>query len=314
MKSLDASNVTEFVILDSGSVIQIKRESTSHTPATKDVRLRLTHRDYEILRFLLDQKFASLEALYYRFFDHRVSVHAPPPKEYYVARQRLGLLKRAGLILSERVYSESKGVYLISQFGLKALEGKLPDSVYATPARDVDFRNYEHDKRVNLVRVVLERQKRVVQWWSERRLRMEGFRAPGISKELPESLVPDGLFVNPRGERIAVEIEASNRKQSRFQEKVNAYRSVMDPYDPKSALIHKVLFVACTPSIQKKLGKVVSGRKNEFALEGYPYFLAKLYLPENGSVLKSASSKDFLSTQPDLSSQDSQDEKDESDG
>lgn len=286
MKHFDASNVTELVILDSGSVVQIKRESASSTNAVKGVSLRLTVRDYDILRFLLDQKFASLEALYYRFFDHRKQISDAPPKEFYVARQRLGLLKRAGLIIAQRVYSESKSVYLVTSLGSRALEGKLPNAVYAAPVRDVDFRNYDHDQRVNLVRVVLERQKRVIQWWSERRLRMEGFRYPGISDGLPESVVPDGLFINRKGERIAVEVEASNRKQSRFQDKVEAYRSVMSAYDPKSALIQKVLFVACTEAIQKKLAKCVNGRKGEFVLEQYSYFLAKLYLPGKGAVLQ----------------------------
>ena len=38
---------------------------------------RLTPRDVEILGFLLDQKFASLEQLYFRFFDVRKAVTDP---------------------------------------------------------------------------------------------------------------------------------------------------------------------------------------------------------------------------------------------
>ena len=120
------SAVTEFVILDSGSVVQIKRErGAGEGKLARGVSLRLTERDYEILHFLFDQKFASLEALYYRFFDCRKSLHELPPREFFVARQRLGLLKRGGLILTQRVYSEAKSVYLLSRLGLKALQGKL---------------------------------------------------------------------------------------------------------------------------------------------------------------------------------------------
>ena len=138
--------------------------------------LRLTERDYEILHFLFDQKFASLEALYYRFFDGRKSMHELPPREFFVARQRLGLLKHGGLILSQRVYSEAKSVYLLSRLGLKALQGKLPEVAYASAIQEVDFRNYDHDRRVNLVRVALEREKKAWNWISERRIRVGSHR------------------------------------------------------------------------------------------------------------------------------------------
>ena len=69
---------------------------------------RLTARDYQIFGFLLDQKFASLEALYFRFFDGRKAPTDPLPENLYVARQRLGILKRAGLLLTERVYSDPR--------------------------------------------------------------------------------------------------------------------------------------------------------------------------------------------------------------
>ena len=162
MKSIHLGDATELVILDSGSVVQIKKDSGSGNTVTHGLSLRLTERDYELFAFLLDQKFASLETLYYRFFDHRKSIHDKPPKEFFVARQRLALLKRAGLITAQRVYSESKSVYLLTQLGSRALEGKFPDAIYAQPVREVDFRNYDHDRRVNLVRVCFEREKKVM--------------------------------------------------------------------------------------------------------------------------------------------------------
>ena len=48
---------------------------------------RLTERDIEILGFLLDQKFASLEQIYFRHFDARKTVSEPLPKNLYVTRQ-----------------------------------------------------------------------------------------------------------------------------------------------------------------------------------------------------------------------------------
>jgi hypothetical protein len=283
MKSIRLDDATELVILDSGSVVQIKKESGGGNTITHGLSLRLTERDYQLFAFLLDQKFASLETLYYRFFDHRKSIHDRPPKEFFVARQRLALLKRAGLITTQRVYSESKSVYLLTQLGSRALEGKFPNAIYAQPVREVDFRNYDHDRRVNLVRVCFEREKKVLQWWSERRLKAHSFSAEGCSDTLPESIVPDGIFLSAKGERVAVEVEASNRMKSRFEEKVSAYRSVMSSYDPKSALIQKVLFVACSDALHTKLTKVIDGRKG-FLIESYTHFLGKLYAPLPGAA------------------------------
>src|ERR1035437_5652472 len=104
------------VDLESGQVEQIG--SVAGVNAVKRViadkagpGFRLTERDYDIFGFLLDQKFASLEALYFRFFDARPAATDPLPENLYVARQRLGILKRAGLVSTERVYSDPKSLF-----------------------------------------------------------------------------------------------------------------------------------------------------------------------------------------------------------
>lgn len=84
---------------------------------------RLTDRDVEILGFLLDQKFASLEQLYFRFFDARKAVSEPLPPNLHVTRQRLQVLKRAGLVTSQRVFSEPRSLYLLSPFGYQIFAG-----------------------------------------------------------------------------------------------------------------------------------------------------------------------------------------------
>lgn len=63
-------------------------------------QIRLTPRDFEILKYLYDQKFCSLECLYYRFFDGR-NPGEPVPIHMRVARQRLQILKRAEFIRSQ---------------------------------------------------------------------------------------------------------------------------------------------------------------------------------------------------------------------
>ncbi len=63
------------------------------------LKIRLTDRAFEVFGFLLDQKFASLEQIYFRFFDVRKAVTDPMPSGLHVTRQRLQLLRQAGLRL-----------------------------------------------------------------------------------------------------------------------------------------------------------------------------------------------------------------------
>jgi len=237
------------------------------------LNFRLTVRDFGVLGFLLDQKFSSLEQIYFRFFDTRKKGSDPLPKNLHVTRQRLAILRRAGFIITERVYSEPKSLYLLSGLGFQAFQGKFPHDAYAMPMRAVDFRNYEHDTKVNDCRIAIEKTGRVVKWFSERRLRMQGFESKFSYQKLPEKIVPDGLFISSKGERVAFEIETSPRKKVRYEEKRDAYRSVMKGEKP---LLHMVFWVGATSRIMADL-RAVAGKHEEFRLESYDHFLSKLW-------------------------------------
>jgi len=239
----------------------------------KSPGFRLTPRDYDIFGFLLDQKFASLEALYFRFFDARRSPSEPLPDNLAVARQRLGILKRAGLVSSERVYSDPKSLFLLTPLGYQLFRMRRSDDAYAAPVTSVDFRNYEHDQALNYCRVAIEKQGKSMRWFSERRLRMEGFQVPGIRFELPESIVPDAIFVSSKGERVAFELEYTHRKKSRYEWKIEQYESVMGGSKP---LLHQVLFVGGTERVYRDLKEVLPERSG-FWLESYAHFLGRLF-------------------------------------
>jgi hypothetical protein len=234
---------------------------------------RLTERDLEILSFLLDQKFASLEQIYFRHFDVRKSSSEVMPKGLHVTRQRLQVLKKAGLITTERVFSESRSLYLITLFGFQTLQSKRPLDAFAKPTTSVDFRNYEHDTKVNDCRIALERAGQVMKWISERRVRLEGFKSQFADEELPEQIVPDGVFVSSKGNRIAFEIECSHREKRRFVQKKETYESVMRGPEP---LFLKVIWVYVTEPIQTQLRDVIDGDQR-FVLMPYSHYLEKLW-------------------------------------
>jgi hypothetical protein len=235
--------------------------STSASPCSrisKIEKFRLTNRDLEILSFLLDQKFASLEQIYFRFFDVRNSSKDPLPNGLHVTRQRLQILKRAKLISTEKVFSESKSLYLVTLFGFEVLQSKNPTDAYAKPQLTVDYRNYSHDSKVNDCRIALERAGKVTKWISERKIRLEGFKSEFAFEELPKQIVPDGVFVSDTGKRIAFEIECSARKKTRFTQKREAYESVMRGPKP---LFSNVIWVYLTDQLKNPLQDVVGSDK-----------------------------------------------------
>ena len=239
----------------------------------KEFHFRLTERDLNLLEFLLDQKFASLEQIYFRFFDVRQLSTELLPNNLFVTRQRLQVLRKADLIKTEKVFSEAKSLYLLTYLGYQILQSKRPEAAYATPTKSMDFRSYEHDTRVNDCRIAIEKTGKVMAWLSERKIRMKGFTSEFAYDKLPKEIVPDGIFVSSKGERIAFEIECTHRQKRRFEEKKRAYLSVMGG---REALIQRVFWVGFNERIFEDL-KAIAGREKQFFIETYAHFQAKLW-------------------------------------
>ena len=167
---------------------------------------------------------------------------------------------------------------MLSKLGFKLLHERFPKLTYGSPIVKVDFRNFEHDSRVNLVRVVLERKGRAIRWYPERRIRIEGFKSKESQDSLPEGLIPDAIFLSSKNLRVAVEVELSVRKRSRFKTKIEEYNRVMN-YS-SNPLIHKVLFIVGLDSLRRDLTEIIGTKKN-FLLEDFSHFAESLYPKEN---------------------------------
>lgn len=251
----------------------MEAEIVDRLKAKDKFNFRLTERDVKILGFLLDQKFASLEQIYFRHFESR-KIHTDPlPSNLYVTRQRLQVLRKAGLIRTEKVYSEARSLYLLTGLGFHLFKSKKPHDAYASPVKTMDFRSFDHDTKVNDCRIAIEREKKIMKWLPERRIRMKGFESEFSYKELPKDLVPDGIFISSKGERIAFEIETTPRMKRRYKDKRDGFLSIMGGASP---LIHKVLWVGFTDRIFLDLKEVI-GRDSKFLLESYGHFLSKLW-------------------------------------
>jgi len=233
--------------------------------------IRLTPRDYLLFAFLLEQGFLTLEAIYLAFFDLRKSPSDPFPKHLEVTRQRLRFLEKWGFVSHHPVPMQSKGVYLLARKGYLALIQKLPERAFTTPPRVVDIGTFEHDKAITFCRIALEKSGKAFGWYPEHRVRFEGFTER--RQTLPKRLIPDGLFLNSKAERIALEVEPARKARHRYEKKMSDYRLAM-----MNGLIQKVLYVTRRPDIAKEILDAARGNPN-FLIEHYDHFLSRLLPP-----------------------------------
>ena len=238
---------------------------------SKPPSLRLTPRDYQLFAFLLEQGFMTLEGIYLAFFDARKSPADPFPRHLEVARQRLRFLEKFSFISNRPVPMQSKGVYLLTRKGYSAISQKLPDRAFARPPRLVDLGTFEHDKAITFCRIALEKSAKAFAWYPEHRIRFEGFTERG--KSLPKGLIPDGLFLNSKGERVALEVEPARKAKIRYEIKMNDYRSTI-----RDGLIQKILYVTRRSDIAKEILDATRGNPN-FLIEHYDHFLSRLSPP-----------------------------------
>ena len=107
--------------------------------STRSFETLLQKRDYEIMRFILHQKFASLEVLYFRFFDVRKHIDDPLPKNFWTARQRLSKLRKYAILKTEKVLSNGKAHFLLTPLGEKIVKDYCNQSAVIKPTTNIDF-------------------------------------------------------------------------------------------------------------------------------------------------------------------------------
>jgi hypothetical protein len=88
---------------------------------------------------------------------------------------------------------------------------------------------------------------------------------------LPSSVVPDGLFLSSRNQWVVFELESSDRKASRFQQKALTYFEWL-----AAKRIDRVLWVACEPTIHRSLVRA-AGNHPQFTIGTYSDFEKQLF-------------------------------------
>lgn len=242
-------------------------KSLTDSVQTKSANGRLQPRDYEIMRFILEQKFCSLEAVYFRFFDQRKAPTDPLPKNLWTTRQRLAKLRHLALIKTEKVLSSGRAHFLLTGFGHKILTTAAADTISIRPTKAIDFSLYEHDVRITMIRALTEAKGKCSRWYSEKWLKAQAILIGDKHKyHFSKDLRPDAFFVNPKGEKIAFELEVARKARSRIDEKIRLYDDLLEEnYRRESSserfkVIDKVWFIATKPVVARFLQKMIETR------------------------------------------------------
>lgn len=218
----------------------------------EESHFRLTAREYELLEFVLDQKFAGTQLLYYRFYQGDGS------KGPRYAQERLRLLEKSGLLKCVRIFTERENAYLVTRKGQAILQGRYSERRIQEPADSIDLRTFEHDRRVSLCRAVREKEGSVTAWRSERRLKQEfAHRTPDY--RIAREFMPDAIFTNQKGGPVAFELELSPKTRERYAKKITRFVQVMRSSlssGGTAGYFSRVLYVPCSKGVHDTLSEL----------------------------------------------------------
>lgn len=226
----------------------------------------LSERDYLIIEYVLDMKFATVQDIFEKFF--KITLSQEPAKSDEWAIRRLQQLTKAGYLTSVHSFSERRKYYLGTQKGYSIIDKVKPEADVSKPCKGIDHHTFNHDKKVIEARIILENQRAATSWISDKKLRSNKELAGGLLL----SNVPDGLFRTPEGKRIALEIEATTKTKAIYQAKIKKYVSMMRSKDSKVNVFDKVLYVIAKPWVLDFLTKETKIYGDLFEITSYEDF------------------------------------------
>lgn len=197
---------------------------------------RFTSRDLDILEFVLEMKFATIQDIHSKFF--RFTRSGQESSSLRWARERLAILVRTKMLepLKEVCH---KTLYVLTQKGYLYLRNSRDQKNYCRPLLDVDGRTFDHDQRVIQSRIALESSGQIKEWISERQLS----EIDEVKKYLPTEFRPDAIYINPQGQKVAFELEIARKSKDRYHQKVKRYIQVMTEGNAQSRIFESVHYV-----------------------------------------------------------------------
>jgi DNA-binding PadR family transcriptional regulator len=226
------------------------------------MNFKITEREEKILRFVLEMKFSSVDQIYEKFFQLEAS------KSSRYAYERLQKLVKAGLLSTQKIHTEDKTYYLITQKGHRLIAQALSEDSLVRPIKNIDGRYFEHDQYVLKCRIFREKTGHASQWISERQLKHQwAILSGGLSK----IYMPDAIYTNKKGEKVAFEFELSSKGKQRYVDKVQKFAHLIKSRGP----FQRALFVAYKKSVFEFLQEITKPYGNLFLVVKYADFIEK---------------------------------------
>ena len=185
-----------------------------HQPEPRNLHRALTIRDFQILKFLWEMKFADGLTLHYGFFQTHKDNSQRTSTKYAI--NRLTKLKALGCVDREAVLGYPTKLFRLTKFGASLLQSNCPEIEVNYDRQPIDFHTLLHDLKVSRVRVALEHLKRASNWQSERVLKQKSTIVYGLSKQY----MPDGVYNSRDGELVAFELEIARKSLARYKDKI----------------------------------------------------------------------------------------------
>lgn len=219
---------------------------------TKIESFRITSRDLDILEFILEMKFSTIEDIHSKFFKFTKSGEQSSSLRW--ARERIANLVKSNFLSVVKDVCH-RTLYIVTSKGYLYLRNSRIDKVYSRPLQSVDGRTYDHDQRVIQIRSVLENSGLVKEWISERQLS----EIDEVKKYLSAEFRPDAIYITPEGKKVAFELEIARKTKERYQTKVKRYIQVMSEPHLAASLFDSVHYVC-------EKAKILDLIKSEVAL------------------------------------------------
>lgn len=257
--AFDIENDTE--LLAATSLADSKSLPVKPKRQPKDRKIILSDRDFEVLEFILDMKFASLDEVCEKFFKG-----SPADQNvvgYWYAKKRLAQLEQAGFLKSTKQHSESRRLYFVKMKAYMVLKNLYPEKNLPRPTESIDGRTVAHDYLLLRLRLELEKKHQAYSWISDRSLKMQ----TGILSQLSETYSPDGIYKPIDGPAVAFELEISLKAKSRYQDKIKRYVQWIREHRNDPTAFKKVHYVTTNESVKKHLDNFTAMYPDLFKIE-----------------------------------------------
>ena len=250
------------------ALIQGLTEEPKRKTVSKNVVL--SERDLEVIEFIIDMKFASVEDIFEKFF--KVTLSSQEAKSDLWARKRLLQLEQGKFLNANKVATEKISYYTATFKAFYALSNVHPEKAFVKPIGGFDMRTFVHDKLVLKCRLDLEKRFNVTSWISDRKLKSSAELSGGLSS----IHIPDAIYTFPSGKRVAFELEIARKAKSRYVDKIRKYVQVMRSTEAAKKKFDVVHFVCTQDAVYDLLVKETKIYGGLFLIQTMNQFIAEL--------------------------------------